>query len=251
MNSFVDLMLAEAARPGFVWVALGMIVAGVVRGLVGFGAAMILVPILSAVMNPTVAVPLLTVVDGLVTLPLFVAATRECRWREIVPLTIAAVAALPVGIAVLVHVPTETLRLGISITILLLVGILASGWRYRGSPSLPITLGVGAASGALGGSTGMIGPPVILFWLGGQNNAALVRANINAFFGLMILITIIAYWIGGLFTPQILAVSVLLAPIYGLAVWVGARGFRHTSDVLYRHLAFALITLIAISSFFV
>lgn len=118
------------------------------------------------------------------------------------PLTIAAVAALPVGIAVLVHVPTETLRLGISITILLLVGILASGWRYRGSPSLPITLGVGAASGALGGSTGMIGPPVILFWLGGQNNAALVRANINAFFGLMILITIIAYWIGGLFTPR-------------------------------------------------
>ena len=251
MNSFVDLMMAEAARPGFVWVALGMIVAGVVRGLVGFGAAMILVPILSAVMNPTVAVPLLTVVDGLVTLPLFVAATRECRWREIVPLTIAGVAALPVGIAVLVHVPTETLRLGISITILLLVAILASGWRYRGSPSLPITLGVGAASGALGGSTGMIGPPVILFWLGGQNNAALVRTNINAFFGLMILITIVAYWIGGLFTREILAVSVLLAPIYGLAVWVGARGFRHTSDALYRRFAFALITLIAISSFFV
>lgn len=251
MNSFVDLMMAEAARPGFVWVALGMIVAGVVRGLVGFGAAMILVPILSAVMNPTVAVPLLTVVDGLVTLPLFVAATRECRWREIVPLTIAGVAALPVGIAVLVHVPTETLRLGISITILLLVAILASGWRYRGSPSLPITLGVGAASGALGGSTGMIGPPVILFWLGGQNNAALVRTNINAFFGLMILITTTAYWIGGLFTAEIMAVSLLLAPIYGLAVWVGARGFRHTSDALYRRFAFALITLIAISSFFV
>ncbi len=248
MESFIELMAAEAVRPGFVWVALGMVVAGVVRGLVGFGAAMILVPILSAVMSPTAAVPLLTVVDGLVTLPLFVAATKECRWREIVPLTIAAVVALPIGIAILVHVPTETVRLGISITILLLVGVIASGWRYRGSPSLPLTLGVGAASGALGGATGMIGPPVILFWLGGQNNAALVRANINAFFGLMILITTVAYWIGGLFTREILAVSVQLAPIYGAAVWVGARGFRHTSDVLYRRFAFVLITLIAISS---
>lgn len=251
MENFVDLVAAEAVRPGFVWVALGMVVAGVVRGLVGFGAAMILVPILSAVMNPVVAVPLLTVVDGLVTLPLFVAATRECRWREIVPLTIAAVAALPIGIAILVHVPTETLRLGISVTILILVGVIASGWRYQGSPSLPLTLGVGAASGTLGGSTGMIGPPVILFWLGGQNNAALVRANINAFFGLMILITTIAYWIGGLFTLEIMAVSVLLAPIYGAAVWVGARGFRHTSDLVYRRFAFVLITLIAVSSFFV
>jgi uncharacterized membrane protein YfcA len=248
LSPLIELMAAEAVRPGFVWVALGMVVAGVVRGLVGFGAAMILVPILSVVLGPAVAVPLLTVVDGLVTMPLFVAATRRCRWREIVPLSIAAVVALPAGIAILVHVEPETLRLGISITILLLVGVIASGWRYHGAPSLPLTLGVGAASGALGGATGMIGPPVILFWLGGQNDAALVRANINAFFGLMIVITAVAYWIGGLLTREILAVSLLLAPIYGAAVWVGARGFRHTSDLVYRRFAFALITLIAISS---
>ncbi|MBM3548165.1 MAG: sulfite exporter TauE/SafE family protein [Alphaproteobacteria bacterium] len=250
MTEFIDLMLAAAARPGFVWVVLGMIVTGIVRGLAGFGAAMILVPILSAVMSPQVAVPLLTVIDGLVTLPLFIAATKTCRWREIVPLTIAAVAALPIGIAILIYVAPETLRLGISITILLLVGIIASGWRYHGSPSLPLTLGVGAASGALGGASGMIGPPVILFWLGGQNDAALVRANINAFFGLMIFITAGAYWISGLFTLEIFAISVMMAPIYGAAVWVGARGFRHTSDTLYRRFAFALIALIAISSLF-
>jgi uncharacterized membrane protein YfcA len=250
MSELLDLMAAEAARPGFVWVVLAMLVTGVVRGLVGFGAAMILVPVLSLVMGPTMAVPLLTVIDGLVTLPLFVAATKQCRWREIVPLTIAAVVALPVGIAILIYVAPETLRLGISVTILMLVAVIASGWRYHGSPSLPLTLGVGAASGALGGATGMIGPPVILFWLGGQNDAALVRANINAFFGLMIIITAVSYWISGLLTWQIFAISLLLAPVYGLAVWIGARGFRYTSDVLYRRFAFALITAIAVSSLF-
>jgi uncharacterized membrane protein YfcA len=251
LTDFLGLMAAEAARPGFVWVVLGMTVTGIVRGLVGFGAAMILVPILSAVLGPAVAVPLLTVIDGLVTMPLFIAATKRCRWREIVPLTIAAVAALPVGVAILVHVEAETLRLGISITILLLIAVIASGWRYHGSPSLPLTLGVGAASGALGGASGMIGPPVILFWLGGQNDAALVRANINAFFGLMIVTTAAAYWIGGLLTREILAASLLFAPIYGAAVWVGARGFRHTSDLAYRRFAFGLIAAIAVSSFFV
>ena len=74
MTPFLDLMAAEAARPGFAWVVLGMVVAGIVRGLVGFGAAMILVPILAVVLGPAVAVPMLTVVDGLVTMPLFFAA---------------------------------------------------------------------------------------------------------------------------------------------------------------------------------
>jgi uncharacterized protein len=251
MTDFIDLMAAEAATPGFAWVVLGMVVAGIVRGLVGFGAAMILVPILAVVLGPTVAVPMLTVVDGLVTMPLFFAAAKRCHWREILPLTVAATAALPIGIAILIYVAPETLRIGISAVILGLVGVIASGWRYQGAPSLPLTLGVGATSGVLGGATGMIGPPVILFWLGGQNDAAQVRANINAFFGLIILITTVAYWIGGLFTARILAVSVVLAPVYGVAVWIGARGFRHTSDLAYRRFAFVLITAIAISSFFV
>jgi uncharacterized membrane protein YfcA len=180
-----------------------------------------------------------------------VAATRKCRWNEIVPLTIAAVVALPAGIAILVYVEAETLRIGISVVILTLLAVIASGWRYSGAPSTPLTLAVGATSGVLGGSTGMIGPPVILFWLGGHNEAALVRANINAFFGLMIMITIVAYWIGGLFTPEIVAASLLLAPLYGAAVWIGARGFRHTSDLAYRRFAFGLIAAIAVSSFFV
>ncbi len=251
MTLFIELMAAEAARPGFAWVVFGMVMAGIVRGLVGFGAAMILVPILAVVLGPAVAVPMLTVVDGLVTMPLFVAAAKRCHWREILPLTIAATAALPIGIAILVYVAPETLRIGISAVILGLVAVIASGWRYQGAPSLPLTLGVGATSGVLGGATGMIGPPVILFWLGGQNDAAQVRANINAYFGLIIVITTVAYWIGGLFTPRILAASVLLAPVYGAAVWIGARGFRHTSDLAYRRFAFALITAIAISSFLV
>jgi uncharacterized membrane protein YfcA len=247
----IDLFAAELARPGFVWVVLGMVVAGVVRGLSGFGAAMILVPILSAVLSPAVAVPLLTAVDGLATMPLFVAASRCCRWSEVVPITVAAAAALPLGIAILIYVAAETLRLGISVTILMLLAVIASGWRYHGKPSLPLTLGVGAASGTLGGASGLIGPPVILFWLGGQNDAALVRANINAFFGLIIVITIVGYWISGLFTREIVAQTLLLAPVYGAAVWVGARGFRHTSDVAYRRFAFALIAAIAVSSFLV
>ena len=47
-----------------------MVLAGVVRGFAGFGAAMIMMPVLAAVLGPVVAVPTLSVMDSLMTLPL-------------------------------------------------------------------------------------------------------------------------------------------------------------------------------------
>lgn len=251
MTFLFDLWTAEIARPGFAWVVAGVVAAGLVRGLSGFGAAMILVPIVSAVLGPAVAVPMLTAVDAMTTAPLLIDASRRCRWREVLPLTAAAICALPVGVAILIYVAPETLRLGISVAILGLVAVIGSGWRYHGAPSMALTLGVGASSGVLGGATGMTGPPVILFWLGGQNEAALVRANINVFFAFMSLAAIVAYWIGGLFTARILASALMLAPLYGASVWFGARGFRHASESGYRRFALALITGIAITSLLV
>jgi uncharacterized membrane protein YfcA len=244
----VDVFLAEIAHADFAWVVLGALLAGVVRGLTGFGAAMILVPILSAVLGPAIAIPALTAVDALTTAPLLVDAVKRCRWREVLPLAAAATLALPLGVSILIHVDPETLRTGISCAILVLVAVIGSGWRYSKAPSLPLTAAVGAASGLMGGATGMSGPPVILFWLGGQNEAVLVRANINVFFGLMAVTSMIAFWIGGLYDLRVIVITLAMAPIYGGAVWLGARGFRHASDTGYRRFALALITAIAVTS---
>ena len=62
------------------WAAVvaAVVLAGVVCGFAGFGAAMIMMPVLAAVLGPVVAVPTLSVIDSLMTLPLVVRNVRHC-----------------------------------------------------------------------------------------------------------------------------------------------------------------------------
>ncbi|MDQ1197919.1 hypothetical protein [Agrobacterium sp. SORGH_AS 787] len=68
MPSILSTGLSSSALAFLVLVALS---AGLARGFSGFGAALIFVPLASSVMGPQIAVPLLLVVDGVMTLGLY------------------------------------------------------------------------------------------------------------------------------------------------------------------------------------
>ncbi len=52
---------------------------------------------------------------------------------------------IPLGTIVLLHADPVPLRWGLSVAILVSVGILAAGWRYRGPTRVWLSLLVGAA----------------------------------------------------------------------------------------------------------
>jgi len=56
------------------------------------------------------------------------------------------------------------------------------------------------------------------------------------------------YLVQGLFSAELLALSILLAPAFFLATWAGARLFHGTSDLLYRRIAYAIIAVAALVS---
>ena len=226
--------------------ALAAFLAGAVRGFSGFGAAMILVPAVGAVREPALAIPILAIVDNIVALPLLPKAFRMCHWRDVIPLAIGASAALPFGVWVLLVVDPCVLQVVICLMILALVAVLSSGWRYQGRPAVVHSLGIGGAAGLLGGSTGIGGPPVILFWLGGQSQASQVRANVIAYFAFTGVVSAVALAVGGLITREVVVLAALLMPVYALAIWMGARSFRLASEAFFRRAAYALIAAVAI-----
>lgn len=245
MSEFAQLPLTE---PWFLWVIAGTAAAGLVRGLSGFGSALVAVPVLSIFFGPAVAVPVVTIIDSVLTVPLLPAAFRRCRWREVLPLALGATALVPLGTQLLIVVEGDLLRRATALVILAAVAAMAFGWRYRGAIRPLLSLGVGALSGAMAGAIGISGPPVILFWLGGQADAPTVRANVIAFFGLIAVITLLTYWLNALFTPRVLALALVLAPVFGLALWLGAHGFRFASERVFRWFSLGLIALVALAS---
>jgi hypothetical protein len=135
----------------------------------------------------------------------------------------------------------------ISTLILVLVGVLATGWRWSRPPSLPSTVAVGGASGLTGGMTGIGGPPVILFWLAGHDGPRVLRANIIVFLTFVGLFNVVGYVVGDLMTGERIALGLALIPAYGsllLGVWL----FRFATARFFRGLAFGLCAVAALTS---
>jgi uncharacterized membrane protein YfcA len=237
---FFDDRLALAAAITFA--------AGFIRGFSGFGAGMVYVPLIGALYGPRFAVVTILLIDFICSIPFLVPALPHVRWRETMPLIIAAAITIPLGTMALLYVDPVPLRWAIAALIVIFVLLLASGWRYHGAPRLPITLGVGAISGVLGGATQIPGPPVIIYWLGGAISAAAVRANLIAYFALFDLFSIVVYGWSGLLTNDVFVFGLLMFVPFISGAAGGSIVFAFVSDRNYRSAAYVIILFAAVSS---
>jgi uncharacterized membrane protein YfcA len=222
--------------------------AGLVRGFSGFGGALIYMPLIAAVYEPRIAAVTILLVDFLSSTPFALFELRRCTWREVLPISVAMAAAVPLGTYLLVVLDPIVLRWIIAFLVIGLVAILMSGWRYRGPSSLPITTGVGIIAGVGAGAAQIAGPPVILYWLGRGNNAVTLRANLMVFFLFCGVMLVAVYAAQGLFTARSIALSLMLGVPYVAGMGLGSYFFRGASDVLYRRIAYAICALAALLS---
>lgn len=237
---FLDDRLAIAALIAFT--------SGVVRGFSGFGQGMIYVPLIAALYGPRLAVTTLLLIDIFCSVPFLFPALPHVRWKQMLPLAAAAALTIPLGTLVLLYMDPSPLRWVIAISIVLCVALLASGWRYRGTPGTPVTLGVGAVSGILGGAIQIPGPPVILFWLSGTLSAVAVRANFIAYFALFDVFSIAVYGWSGLMTNEVFLFGLLMFVPFIAGAAGGAIIFIFMSDSNYRAAAYVLILIAAVLS---
>lgn len=236
------------AEPAMWIVAAGALIAGLVRGFAGFGAGMIFIPVTAAAFDPRIAAGTLFIIDTIIIVPLVIRAANHVAWREIVPLGVGAMIAVPAGVAVLIRVDPVPIRWGLSAAILAAIAVLAGGWRYRGPERLPLSIAVGGLAGFLSGLAQLPAPPVLVYWLGRDTPAQRMRANAIIFFCFTTVVAGIAYAASGLFTAEVAARSVALLPVYGIAIFAGSRLFGSTSETTYRRIAYGLIAFVALAT---
>ena len=232
----------------FVPICFAAALAGLVRGFTGFGSALVFIPIASSIVEPWQAVILLFVIDSVTTLPLIPNAIRKCTRREVLPLSLGATATVPLGAYFLLSVDPTALRWMLAALALGAVTALASGWRYQSLPSPALSAVVGATSGFLGGLCSFYGPPIAIFWLGGQSRSATVRANVIVFLVIVTFVSGAVFASHGLFKAEVVYQGLMLMPIYGAAVWIGTKFFGYASENSFRRIAYLIITGAAVSS---
>jgi uncharacterized membrane protein YfcA len=239
---------SAATDPRFAFAVGVAVVAGLVRGFAGFGSAMIYMPLVSAVYEPKLAAATLLLIDSICSLPFTIQAMPHCNWREVAPVSIAGICAVPLGVTALVFIDPLILRWFISVLVLIALVSLVTGWRYRGRPTLAASLTAGALSGFGGGAVQIGAPPLLVFWLGGNNKAATVRANMMVYFIAQSTLSLALYFYNGLFNAQVITLALMIGVPFVLAFWAGARWFHGSSDGLYRRVAYAIIAFAGLAS---
>jgi uncharacterized membrane protein YfcA len=240
-GSVLSMLMAGLSGGQILFVVASAFVAGLARGFSGFGAALIFMPLASAVVEPRVAAPLLLIVDAVAAVPLIPDAWRRAHRREVGTMVLGALAGVPLGTAVLAFADPQLVRWGIAAAVSALLALLASGWRYRGRPSGLVAAGVGALSGLFAGAAQIGGPPVVAYWLGRGSTGASVRADIVLYFAASTVLTGAGYLIGGLITPRVVVLAIAVGPSYAAGLALGSRLFRRAGEVAFRRTCFGLI----------
>lgn len=238
MDLFAALSLSPAA---FAFAAAMAFAAGLIRGFSGFGGTMTLTPSLSLVMPPTEAVAVALMLDIGGAAQLFPRAAREANWREFAPLTLSTCAVAPFGSYLLVSLDPDLTRRMIGGTVVVFVFIMLAGYRFKGRPNLTASISVGGFGGFLLGSTGVGGPPAILYLLSTPTPAETARANIILHIGIISAALLALLWLHQVLGLVSVWRTLALFPILLAANWMGARLFGLASEALFRR--FALIFL--------
>lgn len=221
---------------------------GFMRGFVGFGAALVIVPVLSLAYGPRVAVPSLTVM-GIPTLFQLLPDAIRCSERSIVaPMAAAILIAAPLGTWLLVATSPALMKIAISTLVILMVAMLARGWRLEGVVHPRILATAGAAAGLIQGAAGIGGPPVVAVALSRPGPASQQRGNVLALMTAVSVSTLLPQLYFGLFTRAAIVTGLLMLPVYGLSIQVGSRYFAKGGAQYFRRAALAMLAAVGIAT---
>lgn len=146
-------------------VSMGAAAAACVQATTGLGFAMMLTPVLFALLPPTAAIVTVTALGLELNLLVLLGERRRPRvaWRELVPILAAATPGIACGVLLLRALPKPALQVGVG-AVLILAALRRRSRASAARASTPGRLAVGFASGVLTTSTGVSGPPIAL-WL--------------------------------------------------------------------------------------
>ncbi len=209
-------------------VALIIFIATFVQSSVGFGLALVSMPVLVTILGIQTAAPLVAIIGIIAEVFIFLRYRHALNLRAFVRLTVAAIIAIPIGIFALREVNEDIVTT--------LLGLILIGYSLYSlfSPNFPElahpawAYGFGFAAGLLGGAYNTSGPPVIIYGNSQRWPPEEFKCNLQGFFILFGLIVIGVHAVSGNLTA-IVGQNLLLS-LPGIALGLVA-GFAVSSKI--------------------
>jgi uncharacterized membrane protein YfcA len=211
--------------------------AGFMRGVTGFGGAMLMAPPLSMLIGPVPTVVTALILETAAALVMFPDAWPKINKRILLYLTIPACFSVPIGGYLLITLDPFIARKVIAgVVVVFSLGLLL-GLRYSGPQRPQTSVALGGIVGVLLGATSVGAPPVILYLMSGPDPHAVTRANLTVFVTAISAIGLVMLVAAGAITKALAISAFLLCIPYLAGAWVGGLLFGRLADLAVRRIA--------------
>ncbi len=204
-----------------------------VRGLTGFGMAILLVPVLALALPPVEAVVLtnaLSLMIGATEIRTLVRDAERTAWV----IGAAVVVTTPLGLYALSLTGKDVARLVIALIALSAFVAILLPRRGEGVPGKLATGSVGVLSGLMTGYAGMPGPPVVPYYAGRTLPRPTIKASMQLIFTIAASAGLAsATWLG-ILRWELLAFALAMLPMIIAGNRLGARVSGRVSDPVWR-----------------
>lgn len=211
------------------------------RSALGFGDALIAMPLLALVLDMQTATPLVAFGASTIAITILLKQWRSVDIKAAWRLILSSLIGIPFGLLLLKTAPESTVK---AILGVVLIGF---GLYNLVKPNLPplrsekLAYLFGWVAGVLGGAYNTNGPPVVIYGTLQKWDPENFRATLQCYFlptGLMILI---GHGLAGLWTPTVLRLYIYSLPVIMLAIFVGGKLNKVMSGGQFNRVIYALL----------
>ena len=217
--------MLEIIDPQLILAVCIAITAAALTSYVGFGGALIMVPLFTILFGPVDAIAITTLCSVLSLSPVVLKAARDVEWSQALPLSIGIIISNTVGVIFLTSADPSFVVFGIGLFVLVSGCILMSGFSYQGPRSRTTSIFLGVICGSVMGGFGVpSGPILVVYFLAAPITAAAQRANI--LFPIWVMCLVTASSLGILGEIETRNFITFLSHITIFTIWRLAR-FKH------------------------
>lgn len=215
-----------------------------VRSALGFGDALVAMPLLALLVGVKTATPVVAFAASTIALVILAKSWRDVDVRATWRLVVSSLAGIPFGLLLLKFAPEAYVKAVLGAL------LVAYGLYNLFAPRLPavesdaLAYVFGFAAGVLGGAYNTNGPPVVVYGALRRWPPESFRATLQGCFVLTGLMILVGHGLAGLWTPLVLQLYLAALPAVLLAVYLGARLNRRIPRESFSRLVYAFLVVV-------
>jgi uncharacterized membrane protein YfcA len=219
------------------------------RSALGFGDALIAMPLLAMIIGMQAATPLVAMVASTIAFTILLRAWRQVNIQAAWRLVISTIVGIPIGLFFLKSAPEHIAKMVLGAV---LVGF---GLYNLIAPRLPALKSerwsyvFGLAAGILGGAYNTNGPPVVIYGVLREWDPERFRATLQGYFLPTGMTILIGHALAGLWTAEVLKLYAFCLPLVIGAVLVGGWVNRRLPEKQFNRVVYAFLVAIGLLLF--